>query len=587
MPPTQVRVPVWIWWGGGSLLALGLVLAAWTLSLKAQMAAKTEHLEAEVSERRREQEMRTVTIDLLRILNSSTGRQDLIRSIVTFLRNWLGCDAVGIRLREGDDFPYFEVSGFSDDFVQSERQLCSRDAKGETLRDQSGNPVLDCMCGNVIRGLFDPTRPFFTEKGSFWSNCTTELLASTTEADRQARTRNRCNGEGYESVGLFPLSFGGTTFGLLQVNDRRKGLFDPWKLSALEGLGDNLAIALSQVLAREALSASEDKYRNLFDNAEVGMFRTRLDGSEILEFNERYLRIFGRTREEMQGGAVFTHWADQGEREDMIGRLMKDGNVKDFECRMLTKGGQERTCLASLHLVADTGILEGSILDITERKQAEQQIRKALSEKETLLHELYHRTKNNMGMINALLGLQAGHSDDENLKRAFAEAQDRIISMALVHEKLYETKDLSHINLKDYILGLARLLMDSYGISQGRVALAFDMDDVLISIDIAIPCGLILNEIITNAIKYAFPSGRSGTIRVDLHRSETGAIRLLVSDDGVGVPPGFDARRDGRMGIQTILELAERQLEGEVHVSTEKGVAYRMEFADDCYRPRV
>ena len=118
------------------------------------------------------------------------------------IAEWSGCEAIGIRLSEGDDFPYFETRGFPPEFVLAENHLCEVDSQGELLRDSQGNPVLGCMCGNMIRGRFDPAKPFFTAGGSFWTNSTTALLAGTTEADRQARTRNRCNGEGYESVAL-------------------------------------------------------------------------------------------------------------------------------------------------------------------------------------------------------------------------------------------------------------------------------------------------------------------------------------------------------------------------------------------------
>ncbi len=121
------------------------------------------------------------------------------------MQAWSGCDAAGSRLQEGDDFPYFETSGFPARFVKRENSLCARDADRGIARDAMGNAVLECMCGNVLCGRTDPVQPFFTERGSFWTNGTTRLLVSTTEADRQARTRVRCNGEGYESVALVPL----------------------------------------------------------------------------------------------------------------------------------------------------------------------------------------------------------------------------------------------------------------------------------------------------------------------------------------------------------------------------------------------
>jgi hypothetical protein len=162
---------------------------------------------------------------VLELLNQRNSRTDLMKDILFLIKAATGFEAVGIRLREGEDFPYYETIGFSKEFLHAERYLCARDRTGEIICDSEGNPYLECMCGNIICGRTDPSLPFFTEGGSFWSNCTTELLASTKEEDLQSRTRNRCNSAGYESVALIPLRCDKETIGLLQLNDSRKNLF--------------------------------------------------------------------------------------------------------------------------------------------------------------------------------------------------------------------------------------------------------------------------------------------------------------------------------------------------------------------------
>ena len=219
----------------------------------------------DVTRERRYNRERETTVKILGLLNASNRTHELIQSITCFLQEWSGCDAVGVRLKEGDDFPYFETRGFSPEFVRAESYLCERDLDGQLLRDSQGNPVLECMCGNVLCGRFDPALPFFTAQGSFWTNSTTELLSSFTEADRQARTRNRCNGEGYESVALIRLRSGDETLGLLQLNDRAKGRFTPEFIAFLESAADQIAIALAQRLAQAMLRASEDKFRTVAD----------------------------------------------------------------------------------------------------------------------------------------------------------------------------------------------------------------------------------------------------------------------------------------------------------------------------------
>ncbi len=263
----------------------------------------------DVTERKRIEKERKINIELLKIINAATSKQNLIESVVIYLKQWLNCDAIGIRLKEGSDYPYYETTGFPDRFIQLEKYLCSYGINGEVLKDNSGNPILDCMCGNIICGRFDIAKDFFTQHGSFWSNCTTELLATTTEADRQARTRNRCNGEGYESVGLFPLRFRGETFGLLQVNNKKKGLFTPELLGFLERIGDNLTIALSNHLSNELVQQSEEKYRKLFTEMMNGFALHEIvcddEGNPIdyvtLDLNPAFELLLGVKREMVIG----------------------------------------------------------------------------------------------------------------------------------------------------------------------------------------------------------------------------------------------------------------------------------------------
>ena len=169
---------------------------------------------------------RETTLNLLRLLNDPNNTHELVRSLTGFFQQWMGCEAVGIRLRDGDDFPYFETRGFPAEFVQAGKPALParrrrRRGAGLLLAIRSWSA---CAATSFAGGSTRPCRSL-PPKGSFWTNCTSELLASTSEADRQARTRNRCNGEGYESVALIALRHGGETIGLLQLNDRAKDRF--------------------------------------------------------------------------------------------------------------------------------------------------------------------------------------------------------------------------------------------------------------------------------------------------------------------------------------------------------------------------
>ena len=248
-------------------------------------------------------------------------------------------------------------------------------------------------------------------------------------------------------------------------------------------------------------------------------------------------------------------------------RAFVDSGIFQLSVNRLERGGE----LFGLSVFAK---------DITERKKADDQIRRALSEKETLLRELYHRTKNNMNVIISMLKLQAREVGDERLKRAYAETEDRIISMSLVHEKLYEAQDLSHINLREYFEDLTRQLLANYSVPGRPPALSLDMDDVFVAIDTAISCGLIVNELISNSLKYAFPSGRNGEIKIKLRQGGEGEVELAVSDDGVGLPPGFDSKRDGHLGLRLIENLARGRIRAQLEIGTDHGLSCSLKFKE-------
>ena len=150
------------------------------------------------------------------------------------------CQSVGIRLHENGDYPYYVHEGFPEFFVLKENSVCAKDDEDNLLFDEDGTPLLECMCGNVLKGRFDSKLPYFTKKGSFWTNSTTQLLHTTTENERQSRTRNMCNYSGYESVALIPLRAGNMTLGLIQMNDPRENMFTLKEIENYEAIADRV-----------------------------------------------------------------------------------------------------------------------------------------------------------------------------------------------------------------------------------------------------------------------------------------------------------------------------------------------------------
>jgi PAS domain S-box-containing protein len=252
--------------------------------------------------------------------------------------------------------------------------------------------------------------------------------------------------------------------------------------------------------------------------------------------------------------------------------------------RMPDRAGQERVyqVIASPVRDASGAVQQVSelVVDITERERAEKLIEAALREKEVLLREIYHRVKNNLQVVSSLLSLQARHLGDERYGELLKVSQDRIRSMALLHEKLYRSTDLSRIDLEGYIKELARDLFVSHGVDTERVALELRVEEVSLGIDTAIPCGLIINELVTNCLKHAFPGDAGGRLRISLHRAEQGEGYVLsVADDGVGLPEGPGAADFAALGLRLVSSLVE-QLGGEMELGGGPGAEFVIRFRE-------
>lgn len=225
--------------------------------------------------------------------------------------------------------------------------------------------------------------------------------------------------------------------------------------------------------------------------------------------------------------------------------------------------------------------MAGSITDISERRRHEEQIIASLKEKELLLREIHHRVKNNMQVISSLLRLQSSSTDDRRYTELMKECQNRIHTMSLVHEKLYQSNDLARIDFRDYLENLIHSLFRSYAVSPDKVELQLDVADIKAGIDTAIPCGLIINELVTNALKYAFPNGHSGWIRVGMWLRDDAWVELIVEDNGVGLPDDFDPNQSESLGLQLVSVLVKDQLQGELEVIRKDGTLFKMIFRED------
>jgi PAS domain S-box-containing protein len=228
--------------------------------------------------------------------------------------------------------------------------------------------------------------------------------------------------------------------------------------------------------------------------------------------------------------------------------------------------------------------------DITDRKIAEEKIKASLREKEVLLREIHHRTKNNMQVISSLISLQAEQIEDKQYADKFNDSKNRIKSMALVHEKLYQTEDIANIDFNDYIETFANSLISFYEINTGKVHLKINVEDASLGIDTAIPCGLVINELLSNCLKHAFPEDRTGTVTVIFNKNkiEDGLeCNMVVSDNGIGIPEDLDIRKTKSLGLQLIITLVEHQLGGTIDLDRTNGTRFHIHFKGISYKKRI
>ncbi len=194
--------------------------------------------------------------------------KQVLAEILETIHKVSDCQSVGIRLHNNGDYPYYVHEGFPKFFILKENSLCAKDNKGNNIVDEAGNPLLECMCGNVIKGRFDPNLLYFTEKGSFWTNSTTQLLDTTTEKESLGRTRNMCHYSGYESVALIPMRAGDKTIGLIQINDPRENMFTPKMIEKYESIADHVGAVVFNALQIQEEMADIFDLVNEFTSAE-------------------------------------------------------------------------------------------------------------------------------------------------------------------------------------------------------------------------------------------------------------------------------------------------------------------------------
>ncbi|MFT3698794.1 MAG: PAS domain S-box protein [Kofleriaceae bacterium] len=343
---------------------------------------------------------------------------------------------------------------------------------------------------------------------------------------------------------------------------------------------------LKDAAVATAIQRTEAKYQALVESVRdyaIYMLDTK---GKVKTWNGGAARLKGYTADEIVGQSFKTFYTDEdrtsGHPDRLLERVRAEGRVEDEGYRV-RKDGSMFWANVAISAVYDpvTGKLEGFskvTRDFTERRARQQALAQSLKEREVLLQEVHHRVKNNLQVISSLINMQVRKLDRGETRDALEECQTRVLAIALIHEKLYQSKDYSQVRFAEYARSLAASVFHATGTSASNVQLDLAIEEVPLAIDRAIPCGLVINELITNSLKHGFAHGRHGTLRVELGRIADDKLRLIVEDDGVGLPAGFDVQTAHSMGMQLVATLAE-QLEAELVVSNDNGASFQLTFA--------
>lgn len=337
----------------------------------------------------------------------------------------------------------------------------------------------------------------------------------------------------------------------------------------------------------KALIDAEEKYRTVFET--TGMATVIIKGDSTLTLvNSEFEKLCGYHKQDIEGKKSWTEFVldknlKRMEKDFFLRNNKKTTIPAHYELWFRPKDGSIKSVFLTTAVIPKRKIIVASFLDITERKQAEDQIRKNLKEKEVLLQEIHHRVKNNLNVMISLLNLQSSqlHSKKQAVN-AFKESTDRIYAMAMVHEKLYESGNFTEINMSDYVKSLGSNLLTIYRPS-AKITLSFSIDDLNLDINKAIPCSLILNELITNALKHAFPGRSKGKLIIIFKKLKKNKYKIRVKDNGVGLPEEYVKKhRIGSLGLHLITILTE-QLDGKLSINSQQGTEICITFPGTLY----
>jgi PAS domain S-box-containing protein len=561
---------------------------------------------------RKKAEQKQIAINrILSILNRQNHWRQLVKDILKEIKSFTGIEAIGIRLIEGEDYPYFETIGFNSSFVEAERYLCRQDKNGNILCNIDGKPYLECICGNVISGRTDQSLSFFTKAGSFWSNNATKIFALTSEKDFKARIRKYCCEEGYESVAFIPVYSADKIIGLLQFNDKCSNKFTLDMILFLEEIASAIGIAFMRMQAEKKISESEERFRSLYENATLGLYRTTPDG-KVLIANPALIEMLGfLSFEELAECDVSTGYIDNQNRKKFKTIIEEEGIVYGFESKWKKKNGEIIWIRESAKAIKDENgkiiYYEGTVEDISEIKKVELDLISAREKAEEanrlktgFLSAISHEIRTPLNVI-------VGYT--EVLKDLFYDPSNPELSMyftaigkscSRLLNTITQILDLSKIEANDFDVKITPLLINSIiesvyhqmkGIAKDKkleIDLRLPKTSVFVLADDYCINGVLMN-LLNNAVKYS----EKGTIILDLNIVNNYAI-CTIADEGIGISDKYQKHlfetfsQEGvgysrpYEGIGLGLALTKRYIDlmnGKIKIDSKKGIGTKVSFS--------
>ncbi|MGD1704324.1 PAS domain S-box protein [Dapis sp. BLCC M229] len=490
---------------------------------------------------------------------------------------WIQDRAFPIRDELGE---VYRIAGFAED-ISKQKQI------EETLKLQ-GRAIAASSNGIVIVDARLPDLPTIFVNSAF------EKITGYTAAEVIGHNCRFLQGEDCEQPGVFKLRTAlkegsGCTMSLR--NYRKDGtLF--WNELSVSPIYDEQGNLSHYIGIQTDITDRIKAERNLKQQS-VAM-EAAINGIAILDAQEQYiyvnhshLQLFGYQDQQELLGKSWRHLYDRDELERFESEiwpiLLRDGHWQG-EAIAKRQDGSTFAEEISLTLIEGGGLVS-VCRDITQRKQAEELLKSSLQEKEILLKEIHHRVKNNLLVVSSLLHWQNEYITDPAVSRIFQESQYRIHSMALIHEKLYNSKNLAEVNFTEYLETLAQQLYYSFNIATDRIQLNLELEPVSLNIETATPCGLIVSELIANVFEHAFPDNRKGELYLSL-KNEQDRVILTIQDNGVGLPSDFDISQTESMGLQ-LIDMLSQQIKADLEVITDNGTTFNLIFAELKYRKRI